>query len=117
MPQATYEITLDTARDSTFSANITPYVRRLEWANGLADSYDEIALSAPMKLILDNIDGLFWPEKSGATYAGLKKGTLVRVRVTFSTITNQTLYIGKILTLTPTPGIYGDKSVTITCGD
>jgi len=112
-----YEITLDTARDSTFAANISTYVRRLEWANGLAESYDEIALSAPMTLLLDNRDGLFWPEKSGATYAGLKKGSLVRVRATFGAITNRVLYIGKILSITPTPGVYGDKAVTLTCGD
>ncbi len=117
MPSATYEITLDTARDFTFTADISTYIRRMEWANGLAESYDEIALSAPMTLIIDNSDGAFWPEKSGATYAGLKKGTLVRVRASFSAIVNRTLYIGKILTITPTPGVYGDKAVTLTCGD
>lgn len=108
----TYEITLDTARNTTFSADITAYVRRVEWRNGLAESYDEIALSAPMTMILDNRDGLFWPEKPGATYAGIKKGTLARVRAS-----GQTLYTGKILSIAPTPGVYGDKAVTLTCGE
>lgn len=108
----TYEITLDTARDSTFSADITGYVREMAWANGMRDSYDSVSSGARLEVTLDNTAGDFSPEKAGAPYAGLKKGTRVRVRVS-----GTVMFLGKMSSLRPTLGVYGEKQVILTCDD
>lgn len=108
----TYTISLDTARDQSFAADITTYVRHMTWANGMADSYDSVSSHARLQLTLDNTSGDFSPEKSGATYAALNKGMFLRVRAD-----GVTLYLGKLTHVLPALGVYGEKAVVLTCDD
>lgn len=119
MASATYDVMIDIDRDSAYGhakSDLTAYVQRMTWNNGMSTPFQEVAPPARLTITLDNTSGAFDPDNAGAAYYGLlKKGTLVRVRATYSA-TTYTLFIGKVTTLTIEPGVYG-REVTLQAND
>lgn len=65
----TYEFMVDTYRDGDFAAsidNLTAYVLRANWNEGMGNAYEEVASPARMTIQLDNSSGIFNTEPTGA---------------------------------------------------
>lgn len=66
---AIYEFKVDTLRTGTYAASIDDLSSRvlsLDWNDGMADSYDQFAPPARLKVNLENIDGVFNSDTLGA---------------------------------------------------
>lgn len=115
-----YTVQLDLDRDATFdhaSDNITCDVLSANWSNGMANSYDELSQPSRLTLVLDNSSGDYFPDNAASPYYDkLFRGVAVRVRATSGANTT-TLYIGKIVNIAVTVGVYSDQTVTITAED
>lgn len=69
MVAASYEFKVDTLRTGTYAASIDDLSSRvlsLDWNDGMADSYDQFAPPARLKVQLENIDGVFNSDTLGA---------------------------------------------------
>lgn len=119
MANAVYVVEIDIDKDNTYShvlSDVTARVLSLEWNNGLTESYQMVAPPARGRLTLDNSDGAFNPEDTGAAYYGLvQRDMLVRVRATSPEAV--TLFIGKIAGLKIDVGTLSRQTVSINLRD
>jgi hypothetical protein len=68
------------------------------------EAYQEFASPSRCTLTLDNSDGAWSPDKTGATYQGLLvPGVLIRIRATHNA-TTYTLWQGKVSSISAAPG-------------
>lgn len=113
MTSAVYTVEIDIDRDSAYGharSDLTPYVRALSWNNGMGKGDQEVAAPARLTVSLDNSSGAFDPSRTSALYYGLlNKGTLVRVRATYSSST-YTLFVGKITGISAAAGAYAHEA-------
>lgn len=92
-------------------------VGRLQWTNGMADTYEEFARPSRLMVELSNINGDFSPENSSSGYYGLlDNGVMIQVRAAFSS-TIYELYTGFIEKPRIQPGLYSDKIARLTAVD
>lgn len=119
MATASYVVEIDINRNGAYdhaNSDVTARVMALNWNNGLNDAYQSVAAPARGRVQLDNSDGAFNPEDSGAAYYGLlNRDMLVRIRTTAPEA--QTLFIGKIAALRFNPGRFGPRTVDIDLRD
>lgn len=117
-----------TGADADGFTDLTPYVIAeggpLVARYGFPEAFDAgtglyvpVAPPASLTVTLDNKDGCFTPwDSSAAFYGKLERGTIVRLRATHQSVT-RTLWIGKVETLQPAPGVFGPKAVMLTASD
>lgn len=114
---ATYEVRVDLDGDHAFSdasGDITSYVESAVCSYGMQERGDRLGKSAELELVLDNVSGLFSPERTATALSGFTKGKAVRLRMTYSATTSQ-LYVGRIDEIKPDPGKKGPRKTLVKC--
>jgi PKD repeat protein len=114
-PGIAYTVEIDFDRDGTFAhadADVTAYVTRLRWSNGMSASDQSFAPPARLEMVIDmdavrtrhavslHPSPLLW----GGVGGGDTSGALLRLRAAHANVTH-TLWQGKITRVEPAPGV------------
>ena len=59
MATLSYQLLIDTGRDSTLASDFTPYLERVSWNVGMASSFQEFAPPSRCSITLNNLAGVF----------------------------------------------------------
>lgn len=99
--------------------DITQYVISADWSIGMAEAYQIVANETRLSLTLKNTDKRFSPEyASGPYYGKFRQGRVLRVLWDNNTDIRtswDTLYIGQIESINPTPGETRNPVCNVQC--
>lgn len=116
-----YRLEVDLNRDGRYAesapdGDLSAYVAGLDWREGMAASFDEVAAPAELRVALVN-DGAFDPESDDAAYAGrLTPGLLVRLQADDGAATH-TLFVGRLKRVMLSPSAFGVRGVVLVVQD
>lgn len=104
----TYTITLDSADDGSFSADLSAAALKAEWRLGMTEPFAAIAAIATAEILLQNPARALSPEVT----AGLSSGTPLRIQADDGS-TVHTLFTGFITRVEPLPGDQGARTAVV----
>lgn len=116
MTNPVFSVYIDLENDGNFTGgDVSSYVINAAWQIGFDTAFSSMARDNTASITFKNTDKRFSPEyASGAYFGKLTTGRTVKITATLSTVTT-VLYLGWIASISPTFGLYADRTATIEC--